>query len=157
MKKRYLSSKLVDGFSVAFRQWKANESHCKKLHGYSIEFDLFFESKKLDSKNWVQDFGFLKSEIAEGLTVRDWFKGYFDHKTILSEDDPYLEFFMELEEKGILTLVTMEGVGCEKFAEFVFKKLSKFIKQSSKGRVRLVEVKCIENKNNSGSYSERKN
>tara|TARA_R110000851_G_C12932650_1_gene551435 strand:+ start:108 stop:581 length:474 start_codon:yes stop_codon:yes gene_type:complete len=157
MKKRYLSSKLVSGFSIAFRQWKALDSHCKKLHGYSIEFELFFESKKLDSKNWVQDFGFLKSEIREGLTVRDWFKIHFDHTTILSEDDPYLDFFTDLGEKGVLDLVEMDGVGCEKFAEFVFKELSRFIRKSSKGRVSLVEVKCIENKNNSASYCKRKN
>jgi 6-pyruvoyltetrahydropterin/6-carboxytetrahydropterin synthase len=156
MAKRYLSTKLVDGFSIAFRQWKAQGSHCHKLHGYAIEFKLFFECKKLDDTNWVQDFGFLKQELEEGITVRQWFKRQFDHKTILAIDDPYIATFEELQEQGVLDLILMEGVGCEKFAQFVFDELREFIKTSSGGRVKLVEVKCIENKNNSASYSKRK-
>ena len=54
--KTYKSSK---GFSCCFRQWKA-DSHCKYLHGYSLEISIQFEALNLDKRNWVVDFGGLK-------------------------------------------------------------------------------------------------
>lgn len=48
------------GFSVAFRQWRA-ESHCRLLHGYALAFKFTFEAEELDVRNWVVDFGALKS------------------------------------------------------------------------------------------------
>ena len=44
------------GLSAAFRQWRA-DSHCKFLHGYSLEFEFEFGADELDEKNWVVDFG----------------------------------------------------------------------------------------------------
>ena len=38
----YKSTKIIDGFSTCFRQWKATHSHCQYLHGYSISFKLIF-------------------------------------------------------------------------------------------------------------------
>ena len=54
--KTYKSNK---GFSCTFRQFKAT-SHCKYLHGYSLEINLEFEANTLDERNWVVDFGGLK-------------------------------------------------------------------------------------------------
>ena len=56
----YRSTKLFDGFSCCFRQWKAKHSHCSFLHGYSLGFKLVFECESLDERNWVMDFGGLK-------------------------------------------------------------------------------------------------
>lgn len=44
------------GLSAAFRQWRA-DSHCKFLHGYSLEFEFEFGAHELDERNWVVDFG----------------------------------------------------------------------------------------------------
>ena len=56
----FKSTKIIDGFSTCFRQWKAEGTHCKFLHGYSIYFHVTFETNTLDDRNWVMDFGFMK-------------------------------------------------------------------------------------------------
>ena len=38
------------GLSAAFRQWRA-DSHCKFLHGYSLEFEFKFGANELDERN----------------------------------------------------------------------------------------------------------
>ena len=35
------------GLSAAFRQWRA-DSHCKFIHGYSLEFEFVFGANELD-------------------------------------------------------------------------------------------------------------
>ena len=40
---KYQSTKLFDGFSCCFRQWKAETTHCRFLHGYGISFRVTFE------------------------------------------------------------------------------------------------------------------
>lgn len=148
----YYSDKIVKGFSTAFRQWKAVDSHCSKLHGYSISFKLYFRAKELDQNNWVQDFGFTKGRFKKNDSLKDWFNRWFDHTTIIDKDDPFLVEFRDLHEKGVINLKTMPGVGCEKFAEFVYYRLRDSIEMFSEGRVELYKVKCIENENNSASY-----
>ena len=56
---KFQSTKIFDGFSTAFRQWKAEETHCKYLHGYGVSFKVQFEGD-LDHRNWVWDFGGMK-------------------------------------------------------------------------------------------------
>jgi 6-pyruvoyltetrahydropterin/6-carboxytetrahydropterin synthase len=47
---KYQSSKVFDGFSTVFRQWKAEETHCRFLHGYGISFKVYFEGDLDDTK-----------------------------------------------------------------------------------------------------------
>lgn len=103
------------GLSCCFRQWRATHSHCSKLHGYAIKVELVFEGP-LDERNWVQDFGGLKR-------VKKFLEETFDHKTVVAEDDPRLLEFMQLQDKGVLDLTILPAVGCEKFAEFIFRAL----------------------------------
>ena len=81
-KKTYTSSK---GLSCCFRQFKA-ESHCKYLHGYSLQISVEFKATELDERNWVVDFGGLKNLEQE-------FKNYFDHKTLIDKNDPHIKWF----------------------------------------------------------------
>jgi 6-pyruvoyltetrahydropterin/6-carboxytetrahydropterin synthase len=46
---KYQSTKLFDGFSTVFRQWKAEGTHCRFLHGYGVSFRVWFEGE-LDEK-----------------------------------------------------------------------------------------------------------
>lgn len=102
------------GLSAAFRQWRA-DSHCRFLHGYSLEVVLIFEASELDVRNWVVDFGSLKD-------IKKHLEDIFDHKTVVAGDDPELSTFMDLDEKGLIQLVVLEdGVGCEKYAEYIFR------------------------------------
>jgi len=98
------------GLSCVFRQWKA-DSHCNQLHGYSLSFRFVFESVELDHRNWVMDFGGLKG-------LKKSLQHYFDHKTIVAEDDPMREEIEALQEVGIADVVVLPAVGCEMFAQF---------------------------------------
>ena len=55
----FKSTKLFDGYSVAFRQWRAKHSHCQYLLCYAMKFKVTFMGQ-LDSLNWVCDFGSFK-------------------------------------------------------------------------------------------------
>jgi 6-pyruvoyltetrahydropterin/6-carboxytetrahydropterin synthase len=52
----FRSTKIFDGYSTVFRQWKAEGTHCKFLHGYGVSLKVWFEGE-LDERNWVWDFG----------------------------------------------------------------------------------------------------
>jgi len=143
----YYSTKTYDhneGLSCAFRQWKATESHCRFIHGYSLAFKLMFGCSSLDDRNWVQDFGGLKE-------IKSWLKQQFDHTLCIAEDDPELKSIMLLNGH-IADIRIMPAVGCEKFAEHVYNHVSKMIKQQSKGRVWLDSVECREHGANSAIY-----
>ena len=59
---KYYSTKTYGpniGLSAVFRQPLAH-SHCKFLHGYSLQFKFIFSCSELDERNWVVDFGGLK-------------------------------------------------------------------------------------------------
>lgn len=100
------------GYSIAYRQWKA-DSHCRHIHGYALAFYFEFESDTLDVRNWVADFGGFK-------TFKDFLDSHFDHTLLVAQDDPELETFKLLHNKGMCKLVEVEKTGCEGLSEFLF-------------------------------------
>ena len=86
------------------------------------------------------------------MNPKDWLDYMFDHTTIIAQDDPFLDKFKELDDLGIIQLRILENVGAEKFAEYIFGKLSLQIYIETNQRVRIKEVELIENKNNSAKY-----
>lgn len=132
------------GFSCAFRQWRA-ESHCNRLHGYSLAFKFRFEAKDLDEKNWVVDFGSLK-ELENEL------RELFDHKVVVEVNDPCRDEFIRMEKLGILEIATFESVGCEAFAKRAYDLARELIYRLHGERVIVAEVECSEHCGNSASY-----
>lgn len=150
---KFQSTKVFDGFSTVFRQWRASGSHCKYLHGYGVSFKLWFEGE-LDHRNWVWDFGGMKRAKGniDGMSPKDWMAYMFDHTTIVSEDDPDLELFRKMDESGLIQLRVMPQVGAERYAEFIYDKMNPFIQQETDGRVRIVQVEFREHDRNSAIY-----
>lgn len=152
------STKVFDGFSTCFRQWRATHSHCSYLHGYDIDFKITFVGE-LDDKNWVMDFGMgkylkLKSpKSGQEVTLKEWFNDCFDHTTVVALDDPNLVDFYNLARKGIIDLIVLPDVGAEKFAEYVFDHLNPIIAIETGGRVRIESVECREHGKNSAIYA----
>ena len=143
----YTSSKQFELGSTAFRQWKADHSHCKYIHGYQLKTQLTFGCHSLDDKNWCVDFGGLD-------TLKKTLRNQFDHTVVVAGDDPALEAFEELSEKGIIQLrIMVEGVGVEKFAEFVFKTADAFVDEASEGRCFVVKAKVTEHEDNWAEYT----
>ena len=139
----FQSTKRFSGYSVAFRQYKATHSHCQYLHGYSLEFIATFEGQ-LDQYNWVNDFGiFSKNGTKQQL------KYMFDHTTLVDENDPHINIFQTLHHKKIIQMRIVENLSSEYFAKIVFDILS----EQNTDLMKCIKVECIENKNNSASYS----
>ena len=151
------SIKIFDGFSTCFRQWKAEGTHCKFLHGYGVSFEITFEGE-LDERNWVWDFGGMKRAInkIDGKNPKEWMDFMFDHTTLIASDDPMLDTFTELHLQGAIQLRVVKYTGAERFAEFIYDKVDEFVNLETKGRVRVVRVKFMEHGKNSAIYK-RKN
>ena len=152
---KYNSTKLFDGYSTCFRQWKAEDTNCKFLHGYAVSFRVWFEGE-LDHRNWVWDFGGMKRATAtiEGMSPKDYFAYLLDHTTIVAEDDPYLEQFIQMALDGIIQLRVLPATGCERFAEYLYTTINDFLKKETKGRVKAVKVEVYEHERNSASYEQ---
>lgn len=137
----------AEGLSCAFRQWRATHSHCSLVHGYALAFKLVFVTAALDQRNWCFDFGGLKP-------VRTWLHEMFDHTMLVAADDPELDQFRRLDERGIIALRVLPAVGCEAVAQLVFNHVSQFVAQTTDRQVKLEQVEVSEHSGNSASYSE---
>jgi len=150
---KFQSSKVFDGFSTVFRQWKAETTHCRFLHGYGISFQVYFEGD-LDHRNWVWDFGGMKRAKTQidGMSPKAWMDYMFDHTLICAEDDPALPEWERLNEEGIIQLRVVEATGAEKFAEYIFNKINNFVLEETEGRVKVTKVKFAEHGKNAAYY-----
>ena len=147
------STKLFDGFSCCFRQWKAKETHCRFLHGYGISFRVTFDGM-LDHRNWVWDFGGMKraKTLIDNMQPKAWMDYMFDHTVIVAIDDPDLKYFQTMNDSGIIQLRVIEATGAEKFAEFIFNKLNTFVDEETDGRVKVAQVEFMEHNKNTAIY-----
>ena len=152
----FQSTKLFDGYSTVFRQWKAEGTHCRFLHGYGVSFRVWFEGE-LDERNWVWDFGGMKRAkgTIDGMNPKAWMDYMFDHTTIIAEDDPGLGGFKTMNEIGIIQLRILPAVGAEQFAKYIFEKLNTFVQEETNGRVKVARVEFMEHSKNTAIYEEK--
>lgn len=141
---RFISTKAIELGSTAFRQPNA-ESHCKQIHGYRLKAKIWLGCNELDKNNWVFDFGSFK-ELKETLEKT------FDHTLVIDKKDPAKSVFRELERYGAAKIIEMDGVGIEKFAEFVFNQTDTYVKFKTNNRVWCLKVEVFEHENNSAIY-----
>src|SRR5882672_2561450 len=95
---KYVSTKTYKNLgSTSYRQWRA-DSHCRRIHGYSLSFHFEFGSNDLDVRNWVVDFGGLKP-------LKDLLEDWFDHTLLVAIDDPHREELINLGKIGVAKIV----------------------------------------------------
>ena len=152
---KFQSSKVFDGFSTVFRQWKATTTHCRFVHGYGISFKVYFEGE-LDQRNWVWDFGGMKraKTLIDGKSPKAWMDYMFDHTLVVAEDDPELKAFQQMDAAGVAQVRIIPATGAEKFAEYIYNKLNEFVDAETEGRVKVTKVKFMEHGKNAAYYSE---
>ena len=150
---KFQSTKLFDGFSCVFRQWKAKDTHCRFMHGYGVSFSVWFEGS-LDDRNWVWDFGGMKRAQTkiDGMSPKAWMDYMFDHTILVAKDDPMLNLINDLEHNQIAQVRVIEATGAEKFAEFIFGKLNTFVQTETDSRVRVAKVEFMEHGKNTAIY-----
>ena len=148
----YTSTKIIELGSCAFRQWKAEGTHCRWVHGYRLMAKFWFECSELDHRNWGVNFGGLK-ELKQILQKQ------FDHTLCISIDDPLIGLFQELNKQGGCDLRIMAGVGIEKTAEWCFKAANLFLEGNDETRNRcwVSKVEVWEHEQNSAIYTETQN
>jgi|TARA_R110000824_G_scaffold114900_4_gene265742 6-pyruvoyltetrahydropterin/6-carboxytetrahydropterin synthase len=153
---KFQSSKVFDGFSTVFRQWKAEDTHCRFLHGYGISFKVYFEGE-LDERNWVWDFGGMKraKTLIDNMQPKAWMDYMFDHTVIIAEDDPGMGGWKTMDGLGVIQLRIIEATGAEKFSEYIYNKLNEFVKTETDNRVRVTKVKFMEHGKNAAYYCEK--
>jgi 6-pyruvoyltetrahydropterin/6-carboxytetrahydropterin synthase len=144
---KFLSTKILELGSTAFRQPNAT-SHCKYIHGYRLKAKIWFATNELDENNWVFDFGGLK-DLKKNLEKT------FDHKLVIDKNDPAKTALKEVQRYGAADIVEMDGVGIEKFAEYVFKTADVFVKFNSNNRVWVEKVEVFEHENNSAIFEKQ--
>ena len=152
---KFQSSKVFDGFSTVFRQWKAETTHCRFVHGYGISFKVYFEGD-LDERNWVWDFGGMKRAKTQidGKSPKEWMDYMFDHTLIVAEDDSFIKAFQQMDDSGVAQVRVIPATGAEKFAEYIYNKLNEFVNTETEGRVRVTKVKFMEHGKNAACYAE---
>ena len=152
---KFKSTKVFDGFSTVFRQWRADGTHCQKLHGYGISFKLWFEGD-LDERNWVWDFGGMKRAkgTIDGMSPKEWMDYMFDHTFLVAQDDPFKDSFLKMDEAGVAQVRIVPATGAERFAKFIFDKVAPFIYTETEGRVQVTRVEFREHAKNSAIYEE---
>jgi|TARA_B110000261_G_scaffold140517_1_gene160560 6-pyruvoyltetrahydropterin/6-carboxytetrahydropterin synthase len=152
---KFQSSKVFDGFSTVFRQWKAETTHCRFVHGYGVSFKVYFEGE-LDDRNWVWDFGGMKraKTLIDGKQPKIWMDHMFDHTMIIAEDDPDLEAFKQMDAVGVAQVRIIPATGAESFAKYIYDKLNVFVKAETFNRVKVIKVKFMEHGKNAAYYVE---
>jgi 6-pyruvoyltetrahydropterin/6-carboxytetrahydropterin synthase len=150
---KFQSTKLFDGFSCVFRQWRAEGTHCKYIHGYGISFRIWFEGE-LDERNWIWDFGHAKRSQykIDDMNPKAWMDYMFDHTMLIAEDDPYINAFKEMDRVGVAQVRIVPAVGCEKFAEYIYNKLNPWVLNDSNERVKITQVEVREHEKNTALY-----
>jgi len=142
----YKSTKIIELGSCAFRQWRAEGTHCKYVHGYRLMAKFWFEGE-LDERNWVVNFGGLKELKAE-------LQHQFDHTLCIAASDPHLPLFRQLHGNGGCDLRVMEEVGIELTAKYCFEVAKKHIDKLTEGRCTVTKVEVWEHDQNSAIYTE---
>ena len=152
-KKKFQSSKVFDGFSCCFRQWKAETTHCKYLHGYGISFKVYFEGE-LDHRNWVWDFGGMKRAKTkiDGKSPKEWMDYMFDHTMVIAEDDPFIDSLKLMDNAGAAQVRIIPATGAEKFAEYIYNNINPFVLEETDNRVKVTKVKFMEHNKNAAYY-----
>ena len=144
---RYVSTKIIPMGSTAFRQWRA-DSHCKLIHGYRLQCKLWFTADELDDKNWIYDFGGCRE-------IKNLLEKQYDHTTVVAADDPELDTFKSMSDKGMIDLrIADKGVGIERTAEWVYENANKLVTEQTNNRVRVIKVEVWEHEGNSAIYEE---
>ena len=130
---------------VAHRNHRA-DTHCSMIHGYARTVEITIATDTLDERDWVLDLGNLRP-------IRDELFRQWDHRFLVSDDDPLLSDFKALEAKGALDLNVMDSSlghspGLEGSCKHLADLFAPMISAMSAGRCRLTKIEIWEKTDN---------
>jgi len=94
-----------------------------------------------------------KTEI-DGMSPKMWMDHMFDHTMLVATDDPFLESFRRMDEAGVIQLREVPATGAERFAQYIYDKLNRFVLEETDGRVKVLKVEFREHGKNTAIYAE---
>lgn len=140
----YRSTKTFTDLPCAHRQHR-HAGHCRFVHGYSRTVTLVFAAEALDENHFVVDFSSLKP-------LKAWLEQMFDHTLLINHDDPELETFRALHDRGVVKLQVVPNVSMEATAKLVFDFADELVRTQTAGRAWVERVEMRENAKNSAWY-----
>ena len=135
-------------FSTGHRVYQ-HESKCAHLHGHNYRIHFYCEAPQLDSVGRVIDFSDIKTYLC------NWLEDEWDHRLLLAYDDPLLEDFKQLHEKGGVNLNVMPegyGPGIEDSCKYIYDKITPMIALKTFGRAWIENIRIYEHENNWADY-----
>lgn len=136
-----------ENFKCTWRNWRSSDS-TRFLHGHSLQVKLIFDCTDRDDSLQVMDV----SRLDE---IHAWLNSIFNNTTIIAADDPELTTFQELHSKGLVDLRVIPHVGYENFAEYIWKRVARFLGVHNLApRVLIRTVEVIDGGSNSALYVE---
>jgi 6-pyruvoyltetrahydropterin/6-carboxytetrahydropterin synthase len=88
----------------------------------------------------------------DGMNPKAWMDYMFDHTVIISEDDPYLELFKDMDSNELIQLRVIPATGAEQFSKYIYEKLNIFMQEETNGRVKVARVEFMEHNKNTAIY-----
>lgn len=126
---------------VAHRNWRA-KTHCALIHGYARTVEITLACDQLDEHDWVMDLGNLR-------VVQNFLQEQWDHRLLVSDDDPLLEEFKKLEKLGALHLNVLDhakgwGPSLEQSCIFIYDHIQPEIDKVTSGRCWISKIEIWE-------------
>jgi 6-pyruvoyltetrahydropterin/6-carboxytetrahydropterin synthase len=148
----FTSTKTFKSFPCTHRQ-PAHKGHCRFIHGYDRDFVFHFKCKDLEpDTGFVVEFGGKAMKELKAFLERT-----FDHTFLANEDDPELELFKEMEEKGLIQLRILPNVCMEATSKYLWEVANRILKEYEGDRCWCYKVEVRENFKNSGTYKKEVN
>ena len=139
-----ICSKTYRDIPLSHRQ-PNHRGRCSRLHGHSWSITLTFEPKELDDNGFVIDFGDLHF-------IEDWIDEHLDHATAVWENDPKLVSLNELQNEGLIKLLTVPNASCEGIAKYLHNTFDPIVRKRTDERVWVRSVYLQEDSKNSATY-----
>ena len=151
----FFSTKKIGPISTSHRNWMAatnsnrDSVKCSVCHGYSRYIQFTFAGE-LDQHQWIYDFG-------DAKFIKQWLDDNWDHKTLVSENDPKLDKLKQAELDGLLYLTIIPsindwGPGIEGSCKWVYDSLISTVLEKTDNRIWIAKVEIWEHENNSAFY-----
>lgn len=115
MSKSYTVTKRID-FCYGHRLLHYT-GKCRHLHGHNGRVEIDIATDILDKRGMAYDF----SEIKQ--TIKTWIDAELDHRMILNEKDPAINFLKEIKEP---LFILKENPTAENIAKLIFDKVKEF-------------------------------
>lgn len=136
-------TKTYSNLKAAHRQWR-HPGHCHFAHGENWTLHISFGCKQLDEQNFVIDYGALRPLRAE-------LEALFDHTLLVDWDDPDLDTFKMLHNRGLIDLRVVESASAEGLCHTVMKLAEKVVGELTDGRVFVTRVIVEEDSKNTAT------